>query len=66
MAVFCLARKLAILVYRMLRWGQDYLDIDEAAYEARYRRRTLAHLAATAKTLGYSLVSQDNTDQPTN
>ena len=65
-AVFCIARKLATLVYRMLRWGHDYVDIGEAAYEARYRSRTLANLAATAKTLGYNLVSQNATDQPSN
>ena len=28
-AVFATARKLAQLVYRMLRWGQDYVDIGE-------------------------------------
>ena len=53
-------------VYRMLRWGNDYIDIGEAAYEARYRSRTLANLIATAKTLGYNLVSQNATDQPSN
>ncbi len=25
-AVFALARKLAVLIYRMLRYGQDYVD----------------------------------------
>ena len=65
-AIFCIARKLATLVYRMLHWGHDYVDIGEAAYEARHRRRTLANLAATGKTLGYNLVSQNATDQPSN
>lgn len=56
-AIFATARKLAVLVYRMLRWGQDYVDEGEAAYEKRYRQRTLAHLKTTAKTLGYKLVA---------
>lgn len=65
-AIFSIVRKLAILVYRMLRWGHDYVDIGEAAYQTRYRSRTLANLAANAKTLGYNLVSQNATDQPSN
>ena len=28
-AVFSMARRLAVLVYRMLRYGQDYIDIGE-------------------------------------
>ena len=32
-AVFATAHKQAQLVYRMLRWGQDRLDIGEQAYE---------------------------------
>lgn len=56
-AIFATARKLAVLVYRMLRWGQDYVDEGEAAYEERYRQRTLAHLQTTAKELGYQLIA---------
>lgn len=56
-AIFATARKLAVLVYRMLRWGQDYVDEGEAAYEKRYRQRTLAHLKTSAKALGYKLVA---------
>ena len=44
-AVFALARKLAILIYRMLRYGQQYLDIGEEAYELRFRRQRLAAAA---------------------
>ena len=55
-AIFATARKLAKLVYRMLYWGQDYVDEGEAAYEGRYRHRTLAHLKTTAKELGFYLI----------
>jgi hypothetical protein len=54
-AVFATARKLAILIYRLLRWGQPYVDEGVAAFEARYRQQRLGRLTATAKELGYQL-----------
>jgi transposase len=54
-AVFATARKLATLIYRLLRWGQPYLDEGAAAYESRYRQHRIGRLAATAKELGYQL-----------
>lgn len=56
-AIFAAARKLAVLVYHMLRRGQDNVDEGETAYEERYRQHTLAHLETTAKQFGYQLVS---------
>ncbi len=55
-AIFATARKLAQLIYRMLHWGQDYVDEGAAAYEARYRERNLAYVKRSAKDLGYALV----------
>ena len=55
-AIFATARKLAQLVHRMLRWGQEYFDEGEAAYDERYRQRTIAHLKKGARNLGYRLV----------
>ncbi len=55
-AVFAIARKLAQLVFRMLRYGQDYVDIGEAAYEAKYQARRLSSLNKAASELGFSLV----------
>jgi transposase len=54
-AVFATARKLATLIYRLLRWGQPYVDEGAAAYENRYRQQRIRRLAATAKDLGYQL-----------
>lgn len=56
-AVFATARKLAQLIYRALRWGQAYVDEGAAAYERRYHHARVQRLAATAKDLGYALVS---------
>ena len=47
-------RKLAILIYRLVGWGQPYVD-QGAAYENRYRPRRITRLMAKAKELGYEL-----------
>ena len=54
-AVFATARKLATLIYRMLRWGKNYVDEGAEAYEKRYREARLRHLTSTARQLGYQL-----------
>jgi transposase len=56
-AVFATARKLAQYIYRLLRWGHAYVDEGAAAYDKRYRLARAKRLAATAKDLGYTLVS---------
>ena len=55
-AVFATARQLARLIYRMLRYGHDYVDIGEKAYDHRFQIRRLAALTETATSLGYTLV----------
>jgi len=57
-AVFATARKLAILIYRMLRYGQDYVDEGQKTYERRFEIRRLAGLTNAAKALGYTLVPE--------
>ena len=58
-AVFATARKLATLIYRLLRWGQPYVDEGAAAYENRCRQRRIQRLAATVKQLGFQLTPVD-------
>jgi transposase len=55
-AIAALARKLAHLIYRALRYGAAYVDIGAAAYEQRYHAHRLSQLTQTARDLGYSLV----------
>jgi transposase len=55
-AVFATARKLGILIYRLLRWGQAYVDEGAEAYETRYRETRVTSLKAQAKQLGYQLM----------
>jgi len=57
-AVFATARKLATYIYRMLRYGQEYVDIGEQAYEAQFQYRRLQGLKASAKSLGFTLVPE--------
>ncbi len=54
-AVFATARKLATLIYRLLRWGQPYVDEGAEAYEKRYRERRIKSLTAMARDLGCQL-----------
>lgn len=55
-AVFATARKLATLIYRLLRWGQPYVDEGAEAYERRYQENRLRVLKAKARELGYEMV----------
>lgn len=63
-AVFAIARKLACLIYRMLRYGQDYVDIGETAYEAKWETRRLVSLSDTARSLGFDLVKKEKEAAP--
>jgi len=58
-AVFAAARKLAVQIYRMLRYGQPYVDEGQQAYEARYQAIKLNRLQSSATQLGYCLVKQE-------
>ena len=58
-AVFATARKLATLTYRMLRWGQDYVDIGQEAYEQRFQESKLRALASTAAQFGLDLIKKE-------
>jgi len=57
-AVFATARKLATLIYRLLRWGQPYVDQGAEAYEKQYQQRRLSNLKTVAQDLGYELISK--------
>jgi transposase len=54
-AVFATARKLATLIYRLLRWGQPYVDQGAQAYEKQYQERRIGNLKASADKLGFEL-----------
>jgi len=54
-AIVATARKLAERVYRLLKYGEDYVRQEMHAYEAAYRERLVRGLARRAAELGYKL-----------
>jgi transposase len=50
------AHRLAVLVYRMLKCGRDYIDIGQQRYEEQYQQRVLKQLQRRARDLGFQLV----------
>jgi transposase len=55
--VIATAHKLALVIYRMLKYGRDYADIGHEQYEKQFRERALRSLARKAKDFGFQLVS---------
>src|SRR5262245_22442250 len=58
-AITATAHKLACLIYRMLRFGTDYVDRGQDYYERRYQGRVVSHLMRRAQELGYTLTKND-------
>ena len=55
-AITATAHKLARLIYRTLKYGQDYVDVGSDIYEAKYKDAIVKSLQRRAKSLGYQLV----------
>lgn len=54
-AVVATARKIAERVYRMLKYGEEYVRQEQSVCEEAYRQRQLKGLARKAQELGYRL-----------
>jgi transposase len=55
-AITAMARKLAVLIYRMLKYGSDYVDKGMQHYERKYQETKLQYLRRQAARLGMQLV----------
>ena len=55
-AITAMAHKLARLVYRMLRWGHEYVDKGLQFYEERHRQQQVHLLIKRAAKLGLQVV----------
>jgi len=55
-AITATAHKLAKLVYRMLKYGMDYVDSGQQYYENRYMERVIKNLTKRAREMGYAVV----------
>ncbi len=60
-AVVATARKIAERIYRMLRYGQEYVRQSAERYEQAYQLRLVKSLAKRAATMGYKLVPETAT-----
>ena len=58
-AITAMAHKLARLVYRMLTWGQEYVDKGLQYYEDRHREHQVQLLKKRAAKLGLHLIEPD-------
>lgn len=65
-AITATAHKLARLIYRMLRFGTEYVDSGQAYYEHRYQTRVISQLTRRAQQLGYTLIKNPNFSPATN
>jgi len=54
-AITAVAHKLACQVYRMLKYGGDYVDKGEKVFEERHSERELRYIEKRAKAHGYDL-----------
>ena len=54
-AITAIARKLAIIIYTMLKTGRPYQDVGADAYNSRFQDKLVASLRRRAIELGYDL-----------
>ena len=58
-AITAMAHKLARLVYRMLKWGHEFVDKGLQYYEARHREQQVQLLKKRAAKLGLQIVETE-------
>jgi transposase len=59
-AITAMAAKHARLIYRMLKYGQEYVDQGTVQYEEKYRQQKIKLLAKQAAQQGFDLVPRPN------
>lgn len=55
-AAIATARKIAVFIYRALKYGRPLRDVGLAAYEQQFQDRQVRHLGKRAAALGYQIV----------
>jgi transposase len=61
-AITATARRLAVLIYRMLKHGEAFVEKGQLWYETQYKARALANLLRNAQRLGFALVPANAPD----
>ena len=59
-AITATAHKLARLIYRMLKYGTEYVDQGQDYYEKEYKNRVLKNLRKKAANMGFALTEIDD------
>ena len=59
-AITATAYKLARMIYSMLKYGTEYVDAGQQAYEEQYRDRALRNLQRNARRFGFELVKAES------
>jgi transposase len=49
------ARKLATVIYHLLKYKEEYIDVDRLVYEEKFRRHRVSRLRRQAHELGYEI-----------
>lgn len=52
------ARKLACIVYHLLKYKEDYIDIDSLIYQEKIRKSRIAKLCKQAEELGFEVIKK--------
>ncbi len=55
-AITATARKLACIIYRMLKYGEAFVEQGQDYYERKYQERRVKNMQKQAKSMGYMLV----------
>ena len=63
-AITATAHKLACLVYRMLKYGKEYVKQSIEEYEKKVKRQMERSLRRKAAALGYKLIEDPLTPKP--
>ncbi|HXG94797.1 MAG TPA: hypothetical protein VNN73_20835 [Blastocatellia bacterium] len=56
-AVTATGHKLARIYYRLVKHGEEYVEVGARAYEEKHRERVVSNLRKRARGLGYELVA---------
>jgi transposase len=63
-AITAMARKLAIILYNMLKHGQTFVELGIEKHERDHRERVLKHIRKKAAELGYAITPAETVAQP--
>ena len=56
-AVTATGHKIARIYYRVVKYGEEYVEVGARAYEEKHRQRVVSNLRKRARGLGYELVA---------